>query len=194
MRIAAISALEEAATSLDRRRDSYLAYALAGNFANVLAKAGRYGKASEYLALAKRRLEQQGNPLGQHELAWIDGDIHCGMGELATAEDCYLAARAGFRQAREWSRVGLVCLDLAILCTETGRFSRSAELAAEAVPLLESLKLYDETIAAVGLLAKSIRMEDVKRDLLQDVRRCLEQDPLIQLSQERGPDSSSPAP
>ncbi len=183
-----IAALEEAAGLLAQYDDSYLAFVVAGNLANVLAKTGRYTSAAKSLAQAQNRLSQHANPLGRHELDWIHGDIKYGTGHIDVAEKLYIDARDGFLEAREWSCVGLVGLDLAILNAEKGRWTSVAELATESVPILESLKQHEETLAAVKLLTEAVRAKNVKEDLLRRVRECLQRDPLVRMAQGRGPE------
>ena len=56
------------------------------------------------------------------------------------------------------------------------------DVASEAVPLLEPLRLSRETLTAVDLLAKGVRSEEIPQEVLREVKRCLEQDPLTLLA------------
>ncbi len=55
-------------------------------------------------------------------------------------------------------------------------------LTAEVVPILESRRLYEETLAAVGLLGQAIERGEVAGSLLREVRDAVLRDPLIALS------------
>ena len=67
-----------------------------------------------------------------------------------------------------------VDLDLALLHCDRGEWSRVLDLASEAVPLLEPLRLGRETLNAVGLLAEAVKGEEISQELLRKVKRCLE--------------------
>ena len=51
-------------------------------------------------------------------------------------------------------------------------------LAAEAVPILTTQELHDETLALIKLLAKAVETRAITRRLLTELRDALRQDPL----------------
>ncbi len=179
-----IVTLEEAKRLLEAglAKDTYLVFTVTGNLANILARLGRYGPASDYLAKAKDELAQLDLSVGPSQLLWIEGDIKLGFGEFQAAGDLYVEARRGFADAAEWSSFALTSLDLAILASERRDWDRVVEVTAEAVPILGSARLHPETLAAVDLLAKAVHAGHVRGRLLRKARELLQKDPLTRLA------------
>ena len=188
-----IAVLREAEGALDARKQPYLAFAVSCNLAISHANAGSYAAAGESLSIAKRRCLSQDHPLGSFQVQYTDGFIQHGLGRLRDAETLYLGARYGFTHAGEPLPMALVALDLSILYAEQERWADVLGLAAEAVPLLQSLRLYPETLAAVKVLAHAVRTEKISSQLLLEVSRRLRQDPMAQLSRAERAEGEPPA-
>jgi hypothetical protein len=78
----------------------------------------------------------------------------------------------------------LLSLDLAILDSRQGRIGRAVDLACWSTPILLSLRLHKETVAAIELLARESATGQVDQCLLVEVARLLRLDPLARLGQE----------
>lgn len=179
----AIRSLQTAEKILADHDDPFLAYAAATNLANAYLRKGDNHLALEHLGKAKKLCVKIDHPSGRCEVQAVEGFIRHGLGELQEAEELCLRARAGFVAASEAYSVALVDLELALLYTNQDAWDKVVAFSSEAVPLLEGLRLYEETLAAVALLARAIETEQVPPQVLKTVRESLEQDPLTRLSQ-----------
>ncbi len=177
----ALKDLEAAASLIDEREQIDLAFAVRGILANALARAGDYPAAVRELGRARRLCCEVDNPLGIHKLDWIDGFIKERGGDLEAAERFYASARAGFGNAGESRYFGLISVDLMVVHSKQDAWASILELAPEALPILKSLSLHSETVAAVRLLAQAVGKNSLSRRLVKDLRELLHQDPLARL-------------
>ena len=178
----AIADLQAASDLLDAPNNPHLAYVVACNLANDQAKVGCYSSASENLIKARSYCGRLGHPLGVLRIQWVDAVIQQGTGNLAEAERLFVAVRSGYGDADEIFSIGILSLDLAILYAEQGRWARVLEATTQAVPILETLRLHEETFAAVNLLAQAVDAGKVSMSTLRVVREKVLQDPLAGLS------------
>ena len=88
------------------------------------------------------------------------------------------AESAGFRDAGELRYFGVVSVDLMVVHSMQGEWEEVGELASETLPILGSMSLHRETVAAIGLLAEAVEAETLSRRHLNDLRIALRQDPL----------------
>ncbi len=63
--------------------------------------------------------------------------------------------------------------------SEQDRWAGVLDLAPQCLPILESLKLYRETVAAVSLLSQAVEAGEVPSVLLRHVRNTIRRDPLV---------------
>ena len=117
-------------------------------------------------------------PWGTPKLDWIDGLISESHGDLEAAQRFYQAARKGFSDADEMRYFGLVSVDLMTIHSQLGEWERVCDLASKTLPLLTSMQLHSETVAAVGLLAEAVKAGTPSHRLLKDLQVSLRQDPL----------------
>ncbi|MCP3957032.1 MAG: hypothetical protein GY719_04185 [bacterium] len=174
----AIEDLREAAGLIDEDEERQLAFAVRGNLANALARAGQAQSAVKELDRARQLNRAINDPLGTIKLDCIAGDLSEVQGDLERAKRFYQGARAGFRDAEEPRYFGLVSVDLMTIHSQQGDWERVGVLAAETLPILGSLSLHAETVAAVGLLAEAVEARSLSCRLLSDLRTALRQDPL----------------
>ena len=177
----AVEDLRAAACLIDEGEESELAFAIRGNLANALARAGEAGRAARELGRARRLKRPIDDPLETPKLDWIDGllgEIH---GDLEKAKRCYQSAGAGFQEAGERRDFALVSVDLMLVHAEQDAWQRVGALAAETLPLLSSLDLHPETLATVALLAKALEAGALSRRLVKDLRDALRHDPLTMM-------------
>ncbi len=118
------------------------------------------------------------DPLGTPKLDWIDGLISESHSDLEAAKRFYQAARKGYSDADEMRYCGLVSVDLMTIHSQQGEWERVGEFASKTLPLLTSMQLHDETVAAVGLLAEAVKAGTPSHRPLKDLQVALRQDPL----------------
>ena len=177
----AVEDLREAACLIDEEEESELAFAIRGNLANALVRAGQAKNAAKQLDRARQLYRAIEDPQGTIHLDWIAGDLSELRGDLEEAKRLYQAARTGFSNAGERRYYALVSVDLMIVHAEQDDWQRAGALAAETLPLLSSLNLHPETLATVALLAKAVEAGSLSRQLLSDLRIALRHDPLTMM-------------
>ena len=97
-------------------------------------------------------------------------------------EFLFQAARVGYGETEELSSFAIISLDLAILYAAQGQWDKVLEIAAGTLPILESFRLHEETLALVDLLSEAVEARKVSSSLLRQVRKAVLQDPLTTLS------------
>ncbi len=177
----AIAAFKDANGLLGDHGDPFLAYSVYCNLANAQAKSGLYRAASESLNKCSEFKNCFDSPLESLKIFWVDAVIKHGVGDLDAAERLFRLARSGYSEAHDLSNFAIISLDLAMLLSEDERWQEAMSLALEAVPILESVRLYPETLTAVSLLSQALESRDVSSLLLRNVRDALNRDPLTGL-------------
>ncbi len=177
----AIAAFGDARALLAHHGEPFLTYAVYCNLANAQAKAGLYQEGAANLSKANVLCQQLDNPLESLKILWVDGVIKQGERDLPNAEKLIRHARSGYQEAEEICSFALASLDLAVLLSEQQRWSDTLDLTLEVVPLLESLRLNPESLAAISLLSKALETKRVSPLLLRDVRDTVHRDPLTAL-------------
>jgi hypothetical protein len=122
-------------------------------------------------------------PIGWHEIHHLEGNLSELVGDVVAAETSYLEAFEGFLSANEPRPAVLLALDLAMLDSRQGRTDRAEDLARWSIPILQSMKLYEETVAAIELLARESAARRIDQQRLAEVARLLRLDPLLGLGQ-----------
>ncbi len=174
----AVEDLREAAGLIDEDQESELAFAVRGNLANAMARAGEIRSAVKELDHARRLNESIHDPLGTPKLDWIDGYIRERHGDVETARQFYLSARAGFDDANEPRYFALVSVDLMIVHSLQDDWEGVGELASKTLPILGSLEVHSETLTAVNILVQALEAKNLSRRLLAKLRAALRRDPL----------------
>ena len=87
--------------------------------------------------------------------------------------------REGYREAGDPRPFSKVSVDLMSIHARLGDWHRVEELASETLPMLGSLELHRETIAAVRLLTEALEARGLSSRLLDDLRVALRRDPLL---------------
>ena len=176
-----IAVLRQATKLMNADRDPELAFVLYYSLSIIMGKVGRHTAATEYLSRAKAFCRRLNDPIGALNVQWVDAMIRQESGECAAAESLLIAARVGYADADELNSFAIISLDLAILYAQQGRWSKVIELAAEVVRILDSLGLYEETLAAVSLLAEAAETGEVPLSILRHVQDAVSRDPLAGL-------------
>ncbi len=174
----AVENLREAAGLIDEDEERELAFAIRANLANAMALSGKTRNAARELDQARQLNRANDDPLGIPKIDWIDGLIGEGRGDLEAAKRLYQHAREGFRDIDELRYLSLVSVDLMMVLSQQGDWERVRMLASETLPILGSMRLHSETVAAVCLLAEGVEAQNLSSRLLKDLRVALRQDPL----------------
>ena len=174
----AVENLREAAGLIDEDQERELAFAIRGNLAATLTRAGEAASAAKELERARQLSRHIDDRLGSIKLDWIEGDLRELQGDLETAKRYYAGVRTEFRDADESRYLCMVSVDLMTIHSQLGEWEGVGELAVATLPLLTSMQLHSETVAAVSLLAEVVEAGSFSRRLIKNLRAALRQDPL----------------
>ncbi len=178
----AVEDFREAVGLIDEDQEKELAFAARGNLAAVLVRTGEAGDAAKELGRARRLSPHIDDPIGTIKLDWIEGDLGELHGDLEKAKRFYQIVRTEFRDADESRYLGMASVDLMTIHSQLGEWETVGELAVVTLPILASMQLHSETVAAVSLLAEAIEAGTLSRQLLRDLRAALRQDPLTMMT------------
>ncbi len=182
----AVGDFREAVGLIDEDQEKDLAFTARGNLAAALVRAGEAESAAKELDRARQLNRHIDDPVGTIKLDWIEGDLAELHGDLERAKRLYADVRSQFRDAAESRYLGMVSVDLMTIHSQLGEWEKVGELAAATLPILTSMHLHSETVAAVGLLAEAVKAGSLSRRLLKDLRAALRQDPLAMMTRDGG--------
>ena len=165
----------------DDDEEKELAFAIRGNLANALARAGEVKRAAEELERARQLYSAIDDPLGAPKLDCIAGLISENQGDLEAAKNSYQAALERFCNPSKLRYYGIVSVDLMVVHSRQDDWESVGVLAAKTLPILDSMSLHHETLAAVRLLAQALEAENLSRRLLSELREALRRDPLTSM-------------
>lgn len=170
----ALSISREALALIDPEEQPRLFLMASHNIAFRLAELGRCPEARA-LSLDLTELYQRfPDPCTQLRRLWLEAKIHRGLGELANAEQCFLAARDGFVRQGIGFDAALASLDLALLYLDQGRTGEVRRLAEEMVPIFAAQDVHREATAALLLFQEAARREEMTGVLVREVFAFLE--------------------
>ena len=176
------SDLEEAWSLIDVAKDDFLNLNIKFNLAAAQIRRGNLKAAIDGHEQLESIYRLLAYPKGEWEIQHLEGNISEAMGKYALAEKRYARAYEELVGLEEWRGAAFAGLDLAVVYSRGDRQPEVLQLLSTLIPILESLELYPETLAAVGLLRKALQETDVTHALLCQVREVLRQDPLLRLS------------
>jgi AraC-like DNA-binding protein len=176
--------LQLAAGLLEGRNEPYLDLTVSLNLANFEAQLGNLAAARIGLSQAEAICNQIDYRCGQYRIQHMEGTLCELAGNDKSAEASYMRALDGFLSMNEAQLAVLVALELAILDLRCGKRRRAVELTRWSIPILQSMKLHEETVAAIELLANESAAAQTDRGLLVEVARLLRLDPLVWLDQQ----------
>ncbi|MEE8525664.1 MAG: helix-turn-helix domain-containing protein [Thermoanaerobaculia bacterium] len=178
------SDLRTATVVLKGEDEPFLSFMIFLNQANVQMRLGDRDSAAASLSKAACRCRRLDYPLGRHEVQHLEGNLSEILGDSMSAEAAYLEALDGFLRVDEPLLAVLVALDLAVLDSRHGRRRRSLDVARWSIPILQSMKLHEETVTAIDLLARESAARRVDQRVLVEVARLLRLDPLVRLARQ----------
>jgi hypothetical protein len=138
------------------------------NLARFLAEAGDHPEAAGILAEDEELHRELPEPWMHPRRVWLRGKIDAGRGDAASAEQHFLAARAGFLDQRNACDAALVSLeDLAALYLRQGRTAEVQPLAEELAGVFQEQNLPDDALRALRLCAAAAQREELTAVLVR---------------------------
>jgi len=175
------STLATASGLLEEEFDEGLAFSVTHTLAVASVRAGEFNLAERQLTAIAPQVAALSRPFWKCQIKWLEAVIDHGLGRLEVAESKYLASWQGFEDLDEPLKAALVLLDLAVLYSEKGDATKVIEISSRICHAFESIKLYEETMAALCLLHDAINRVQVTEVALSEVRSALWRDPLVGL-------------
>lgn len=138
--------------------------------AAYLNEAGRTGEAREVFEALRpewtKRLPQFAN---RQRLAWLEARILRSEGDLAAAEEAFLAVQRGWEERAEAYEYALVSLELAALYLEQGRTDEVRLLADRMLPIFQSQEIHRHAMAALVLVQRAVANDTATVSFLREV-------------------------
>ncbi len=169
----AAQAAEKAAQLLDPETEPALYLYARHNYAHGLCEAGQFNEAQAVLNENAPLHARYSDPLSQLRVAWVEGKIARGLGQLDEAESHFLVSRHGFLKPDIAFDAALVSLELASLYLETGRTTEVQELAAEMVAVFNRLEIHREATSALVLFQDAAALNRVSLTLVRKLSTYL---------------------
>ena len=129
------------------------------NLTLTLCELGDHRAAAEALEGSRELYQACPDAHTQARLAWVEGKIALGFGQLARAEEVFLAVRRGFSEVGNGYDMAMVSLDLALVYAKQGRKAELKQLAEEMHAIFESQEIHREALAALLLFQEAAREE-----------------------------------
>lgn len=170
----AIRLRERALAEIDVEAEPRLALVLRHNLVSYLDGAGRHDEAWQGLEAARTLAHEVGDSLDRVRLQWLEARIACHRGDLAHAEQQFVAARDVFAGAELWYDAALISLELAEVYLSQGETAKVKHLAAVLVPVFAARDVHREAQAALRVFCKAAEAETVGLALIESVRRDVE--------------------
>lgn len=140
-----------------------------------LCEMGDPQEAARILEASRGLYARHGDPLSLLRVAWVEGKIARGLGQLEEAEFHLLTARHGFQKEGIAYDAALVSLELAELYLEQRRTGEVKELAEEMVQEFLRQDVSREATAALMLFQDAATLEQVTVALIGDLATYLVQ-------------------
>ncbi len=173
------------ADALLAEAEESLPYILSYSIVNGLVKSDAYHEAETRLASLQEKYPQPERTVWRCQELWLGAKIDHALGRLDSAEEKYHLGLGGLKPLKEPLYEALLSLDLAVLYSEARRLAEVIEISVEILPVFESIKLYDETLASLGLFSAAVARGSIPTSTLRKVRIALERDPLLEAMQKR---------
>lgn len=171
----AVPLAERARELIDGNRDPRMKAALEMNMAHYLQAAGRAEEARAQLPTARRLMEASGTRNDLRNLRWIEGRVALALSEHDEGERLLTEVREEYVVLGDSYDAALVSLELVAHYLDLGRAADARRLAAESLPIFQSLEIHRETLAALIALQRATELETATaglvRELLERLRR-----------------------
>lgn len=185
----AIGAVRKALRNLRGEAISRLYLNARFNLTFYLAELGHYHQAADALRDDEELYRSFQEPWTQLRLLWLRGRIAVGLGDLAFAEEAFLAAQQGFLDQGIRYDAALVTVgDLAPLYLSQGRTAEVKRLAEEMFPVFQAQDVHREALAALLLFQQAARREELTLQRVREIAKYLQEarnDPSLPFGEQR---------
>lgn len=171
---AAAECLRNSLFLLDGKREPRLVLVGQYNLIRGLYAGGRSGEAAALLPEAQKLVEEAGSRSDRLRLEWLAGQIAAAQGRLDEAEAVLLIVREAFIADGAAFDAALASLDLASLYAHLGRTPEVKRLAAEMLPIFQSLEVPREALAALLFFQQAAERETLTLGLVRELSSYLE--------------------
>jgi tetratricopeptide (TPR) repeat protein len=163
----AIEVLKEAESrAKEEERDPRILLCLAQNRLDYLSKAGRYMEAKLALADVEEIARELGTTLDTLRLRWTEARITKGLGNTEEAVAKLSEIHSMLVEEGLLYDSALLALELALMLAGTHRPAEVQKWVMAALPILSSLSVEREALAAVSLLTKAVGEEKLTAELV----------------------------
>jgi transcriptional regulator with XRE-family HTH domain len=163
----AVSAFQDAASSLTGTEEPRVLLALRHNLADALSKAGQFAEAKQLIGEIKRLAGRAGGDLDFARVQWVEGRVEAGLGNVDAALSLLQQVRGVFMSKGIALDAALVTLELAFLYVGQGRMTLVKDLARNLASLFKAQALPRETLAALQLFRRAAEGEAVTAELVE---------------------------
>ncbi len=184
----AIRFLREGAELIDPVEDRRWTLVAKHNLILYLSDLGEVEEALQLLNETRPLYAEMGETMSLLRLRWLEGRLAQARGDLEEAEAAYQEVQDAFIARSLGLDAALATLDLATVYLASGRTAELKRVAAEMIPIFESLEVHREAVAAMLAVRRAVEMERVTMHLLRDVSGFLEksrQDPRLRFQASR---------
>lgn len=159
---------------LDGEREPRLVLVGQYNLIRGLYASGRSVEAAALLPEAQKLVQEAGSRSDRLRLEWLAGQIAAVQERWDEAEAVLLVVREAFIEDGAAFDAALASLDLASLYARLGRTSEVKRLAAEMLPIFQSLEVPREALAALLFFQQAAERETLTLGLVQELSSYLE--------------------
>jgi transcriptional regulator with XRE-family HTH domain len=180
------TALEEATSLVDAKREPRLALGIRLEFLLTLCFGDRAAEARQHLGEVRSIAERLNQELDLMRVLWMEGLVAAGLGQSAEAEPKLQQVRRVIAQREIAHDYALVTLDLAVVYLAENRTAEVCGLATDLVWIFRSQQMSENALAALRLFTEAARLETATVGLARRIRRFLDQalhDPELKLEE-----------
>jgi tetratricopeptide (TPR) repeat protein len=145
------------------------------NLAYYYLAIGQVDECSELLDEDEEQYQRFPDPWTQLRVTWLRGDVAQVRGDERAAEKLYRKAFRGFLKEGFGYESALVALDLALLYLRQGRTAEVKRLARQMIPIFQAQDIHREALAALALIQKAARREEVTVEQLLRLVKYLQE-------------------
>jgi tetratricopeptide (TPR) repeat protein len=170
----ALLSLEEALPLIDREADPRLWYCALEHQLFILTELGRLDEAAALLPAVRALVGENGTPIHQTQVRWVEARLAAGQGDLAAAEDLYHEVRRAFLGHQLAYSAAIVTLELAELLLEQGRLEEVEIHAASTLEEFRRQRAESQYIGALTLVEQAVARQRLTLKILRQARGLVE--------------------
>lgn len=138
-----------------------------------LNELGRHREAQALLPQVRVLADGAGSRRDGLRVAWLEAKISLSLGDEDQAERGLKAVREGFIQQGFGYEAALASLDLACIYLRQGRSLETRQLAAQMLPVFQSLEIHREAFAALMVFRRAVELDTVTLGMVEDIATFL---------------------